>query len=128
MYQPLGRLRTGMLTALLLLAAPAANGMHVGIIVNRPTKLKLKALFPDHAPSSKVIDPVYFGLMFVLNGAIGLITPPVGTVLNVVAGVGRMRLEQVVRGVNPYLLTYLAILALFVVFPPIVTAPVAWMR
>ncbi|ARN21154.1 TRAP transporter large permease [Piscinibacter gummiphilus] len=74
------------------------------------------------------IDPVYFGLMFVLNGAIGLITPPVGTVLNVVAGVGRMRLEQVVRGVNPYLFTYLLILALFVVFPQIVTAPVAWMR
>ena len=74
------------------------------------------------------IDPVYFGLMFVLNGAIGLITPPVGTVLNVVAGVGRMRLEQAVRGVNPYLITYLLILALFVVFPQIVTAPVAWMR
>lgn len=74
------------------------------------------------------IDPVYFGLMFVLNGTIGLITPPVGTVLNVVAGVGRMRLEQVVRGVNPYLITYLLILSLFVVFPQIVTAPVAWMR
>jgi len=74
------------------------------------------------------IDPVYFGLMFVLNGAIGLITPPVGTVLNVVAGVGRMRLEQVVRGVNPYLLAYLIILALFVAFPQIVTAPAAWMR
>ena len=74
------------------------------------------------------IDPVYFGLMFVLNGAIGLITPPVGTVLNVVAGVGRMRLEQVIRGVNPYLFTYLVILAVFVVFPQIVTAPVAWMR
>jgi putative transcriptional regulator len=44
-----------------LLAAPAADGMHVGIIVNRPTKLKLEALFPDHAPSSKVVDPVYFG-------------------------------------------------------------------
>jgi tripartite ATP-independent transporter DctM subunit len=74
------------------------------------------------------IDPVYFGLMFVLNGAIGLITPPVGTVLNVVAGVGRMRLDEVIRGVNPFLLTYLVILTLFVVFPQIVTAPVAWMR
>ncbi|MBZ8138624.1 L-dehydroascorbate transporter large permease subunit [Rubrivivax gelatinosus] len=74
------------------------------------------------------IDPVYFGLMFVLNGAIGLITPPVGTVLNVVAGVGRMRLDQVVRGVSPFLVTYLAILALFVAFPQIVIAPVAWMR
>ena len=58
------------------------------------------------------IDPVYFGLMFVLNGAIGLITPPVGTVLNVVAGVGRMPLHEVIRGVNPFLVTYLAILAL----------------
>ncbi|MBI5268999.1 MAG: TRAP transporter large permease subunit [Burkholderiales bacterium] len=74
------------------------------------------------------IDPVYFGLMFVLNGAIGLITPPVGTVLNVVAGVGRLPLHQVIRGVNPFLLTYLAVLVLFILFPSLVTAPVAWMR
>jgi tripartite ATP-independent transporter DctM subunit len=74
------------------------------------------------------IDPVYFGLMFVLNGAIGLITPPVGTVLNVVAGIGRLPLHQVIRGVNPFLVTYLAILALLVAFPQIVTAPVAFMR
>ncbi|MHB1198494.1 MAG: TRAP transporter large permease [Polaromonas sp.] len=74
------------------------------------------------------IDPVYFGLMFVLNGAIGLITPPVGTVLNVVAGVGRMPMLQVVRGVSPFLITYLLIMFLFVLFPQIVTAPVAWMR
>ncbi len=74
------------------------------------------------------IDPVYFGLMFVLNGAIGLITPPVGTVLNVVAGVGRLPLHQVIKGVNPFLITYTLILFLFVLFPQIVTAPVAWMR
>jgi len=74
------------------------------------------------------IDPVYFGLMFVLNGAIGLITPPVGTVLNVVAGIGRLPLHQVIRGVNPFLVTYLAILALLVAFPQLVTAPVAFMR
>ena len=74
------------------------------------------------------IDPVYFGLMFVLNGSIGLITPPVGTVLNVVAGVGRIRLEDVVKGVNPFLITYIIILAIFVLFPQVVIAPVAWMR
>lgn len=74
------------------------------------------------------IDPVYFGLMFVLNGAIGLITPPVGTVLNVVAGVGRLPLHRVIQGVNPFLITYVLILILFVLFPQIVTAPVAWMR
>ena len=74
------------------------------------------------------IDPVYFGLMFVLNGTIGLITPPVGTVLNVVAGVGRISIHSVIKGVNPFLLTYVLILSLLVVFPQIVTAPVAWMR
>ena len=74
------------------------------------------------------IDPVYFGLMFVLNGAIGLITPPVGTVLNVVAGVGRISLPSVIRGVNPFLVTYVAILVLLVVFPQIVIEPVRWMR
>ena len=74
------------------------------------------------------IDPVYFGLMFVLNGAIGLITPPVGTVLNVVAGVGRLSMHQVIKGVNPFLITYALILFAFVLFPQIVTAPVAWMR
>ncbi len=74
------------------------------------------------------IDPVYFGLMFVLNGAIGLVTPPVGTVLNVVAGVGRLPMHQVIKGVNPFLITYLIVLGLFIVFPQIVTAPVAWMR
>lgn len=74
------------------------------------------------------IDPVYFGLMFILNGSIGLITPPVGTVLNVVASVGRMPLHSVIRGISPFLLTYVSILALFIAFPQIVTAPVAWMR
>lgn len=74
------------------------------------------------------IDPVYFGLMFILNGAIGLITPPVGTVLNVVAGVGRLPLGQVVRGVNPYLIGYVLLMTLLVVFPEIVTVPVKLMR
>ncbi|WP_367849496.1 TRAP transporter large permease [Rhodoferax sp. WC2427] len=74
------------------------------------------------------IDPVYFGLMFVLNGAIGLITPPVGTVLNVIAGVGRLPMHTVIKGVNPFLITYTLILILFVIFPQIVIAPVAWMR
>ena len=74
------------------------------------------------------VDPVYFGLMFVLNGSIGLITPPVGTVLNVIAGVGKMPIHHVIRGVSPFLITYLFILVMFVTFPQIVTAPVAWMR
>jgi len=67
-------------------------------------------------------------VLFMINNAIGLITPPVGTVLNVVAGVGRLSLHQVIKGVNPFLVVYTLILALFVVFPQLVTAPVAWMH
>jgi TRAP-type transport system large permease protein len=42
--------------------------------------------------------------------------------------VGRLPMHQVIKGVNPFLLTYLIVLGLFIVFPQIVTAPVAWMR
>jgi TRAP-type transport system large permease protein len=72
------------------------------------------------------IDPVYFGVLFVMNGAIGLMTPPVGTVLNVVAGVGKMKIEQVVRGVWPFLLAQVIVLFLLVLFPQIVIAPYRW--
>ena len=72
------------------------------------------------------IDPVYFGLMFVLNGAIGLITPPVGTVLNVVAGVGRMRMDDVTRGVVPFMAVQFAVMFLMVLFPQIVMVPARW--
>ena len=44
-----------------LLVAVPMDGMHVGFIVNRATNVKLGVLFPEHAPSAKVVDPVYFG-------------------------------------------------------------------
>ena len=44
-----------------LIAAPAANGGHIGVILNRPTSRSLSSLFPEHEPSKKVVDPVYFG-------------------------------------------------------------------
>jgi TRAP-type transport system large permease protein len=72
------------------------------------------------------IDPVYFGVMFVLVGAVGLLTPPVGTVLNVVAGVGRLRMEGVIRGVVPYIIAYTALLGLFILFPQLITGPARW--
>lgn len=74
------------------------------------------------------VDPVYFGVMFILNGAIGLITPPVGTVLNVVAGVGRISMQQVIKGVNPFLMIYLLILVIFIIFPQLITIPAHWLR
>ena len=72
------------------------------------------------------IDPVYFGVMFIMNNAIGLITPPVGTVLNVVAAVARIDLGLVVRGVTPFLIAQLIVLALLVAFPALVIVPARW--
>jgi tripartite ATP-independent transporter DctM subunit len=72
------------------------------------------------------IDPVYFGVLFIINNAIGLITPPVGTVLNVVAGVGRMRMDEVTRGVLPFMAAQFAVMFLMVFFPWLVTGPAKW--
>ncbi|MFN3956218.1 MAG: TRAP transporter large permease subunit [Tepidimonas ignava] len=72
------------------------------------------------------VDPVYFGVLFVMMGSIGLVTPPVGTVLNVVAGVGRMKIQHVARGVWPFLLAQLLVVLLLVLFPALVMVPYRW--
>jgi tripartite ATP-independent transporter DctM subunit len=73
------------------------------------------------------IDPVYFGVMFIINNSIGLVTPPVGTVLNVVAGVGRMRMDEVTVGVLPFMMVQFAVMFLMVLFPQIVMIPARWL-
>jgi tripartite ATP-independent transporter DctM subunit len=72
------------------------------------------------------IDPVYFGVLFIMNNAIGLVTPPVGTVLNVVAGVGKMKMDDVTRGVIPFMLAEFGVMFLLVLFPWLVTGPARW--
>jgi putative transcriptional regulator len=67
-----------------LLAAPAPNGGHVGVIINRPTRRSLGSLFPEHEPSKKVIDPVYYGGPFSRGALVALVkteeTPGAGSV------------------------------------------------
>ena len=69
------------------------------------------------------IDPIYFGVLFIINNSIGLVTPPVGTVLNVVAGVGRMKMDEVTKGVLPFMLAEFVIMFLMVLFPWLVIWP-----
>jgi putative transcriptional regulator len=68
-----------------LVAAPAPNGGHVGVILNRPTKRSLGSLFPEHEPSKKVADPVYYGGPFSRGALVALVradnTPGSGSVL-----------------------------------------------
>lgn len=72
------------------------------------------------------IDPVYFGVLFIINNAIGLITPPVGTVLNAVAGVGKVSMDEVTRGVMPFMVAQFAIMFAMVAFPALVLVPARW--
>lgn len=107
----------------LLMAVIMVLVLFVGMVMDlSPTIL---ILVPLLMPIIKMagIDPVYFGLMFVINCSIGLITPPVGTVLNVVCGVGRVPMSTAVKGVVPFIAAYMVLLATFVAFPSIITIP-----
>jgi tripartite ATP-independent transporter DctM subunit len=73
------------------------------------------------------IDPVYFGVLFIINNAIGLLTPPVGTVLNVVCGVGRIPMHDVIRGVMPFLMSQVVVMGLLIAFPSLVMAPLKFL-
>ena len=72
------------------------------------------------------IDPYYFGIMFMMNNAIGLITPPVGTVLNVVSSVARVNLDTVIKGMWPFLIAETIVMFLCVLFPQLILVPAHW--
>lgn len=72
------------------------------------------------------IDPIYFGVIFVMINALGLITPPVGTTLNVVAGVTKTTIIDVVKGIWPFLLAEFIVIVLLILFPALVLVPAKW--
>jgi TRAP-type transport system large permease protein len=99
----------------------------VGMVMDlTPTILILGPVLAPLAAKAG-IDPVYFGFVFIFVGCLGLLTPPVGTVLNVVAGVGGLRMEPVIKGVMPFLAIYFAMLVLLILFPAIVLWPLKLM-
>ena len=110
----------------LLMAAMMVLVMVVGTAMDMTPTILI--LTPVLMPIVKAagIDPVYFGVLFIINNAIGLITPPVGTVLNTVAGVGKVSMDEVTRGVLPFMLAQFALLFLMVLFPALVMVPARW--
>ena len=73
------------------------------------------------------IDPVYFGVLFIMNNAIGLVTPPVGTVLNVVCSVAKIPMSGAIKGVIPFMVAQSIVMLLLIVFPQIVLWPLQMM-
>ena len=74
------------------------------------------------------IDPVYFGVIFIMTAAVGMITPPVGTVLNTVCGISRVTMDSALKGVWPFLLAEIILIVLLVIFPQLVTVPASWLH
>ncbi|QVQ28613.1 TRAP transporter large permease subunit [Achromobacter deleyi] len=111
---------------ILLMAAIMVLVMVVGTAMDMtPTILILTPVLMPLVRAAG-IDPVYFGVLFIINNSIGLVTPPVGTVLNVVAGVGRMKMDDVTRGVVPFMVAEFLIMFLMVAFPALVIVPARW--
>lgn len=73
------------------------------------------------------IDPVYFGVLMIINLSIGLITPPVGTVLFVAAGISKLSIVELTKGIWPFITMYAVVLILFAIFPQIILVPLGWL-
>lgn len=73
------------------------------------------------------IDPYYFGLLFILNLGIGVITPPVGTVLYVVCGIGNIKITQLIRNLVPFILVEVIMLFVLLFFPSLSLTPLNWL-
>jgi tripartite ATP-independent transporter DctM subunit len=124
--QVVGLLKPFMGNQTLLLAAIMVIVVIVGTALDMtPTILILTPILMPVIKEAG-IDPVYFGVLFIVNNSIGLITPPVGVVLNVVAGVARIPMADLIRASWPFMWAELIILFLMVLFPALVTVPAKW--
>lgn len=73
------------------------------------------------------IDPYFFGVIMILNLTIGLITPPVGTILYLGCSIGNISFPRMVKGVLPFLITEIVVLFLYVFFPQLILTPMNWL-
>ena len=80
-------------------------------------------LAPMLVPLTKFfgLDPLHMAIVVVLNLSVGLITPPVGVCLYVGAGIGKISIERVIKGVTPFIFIEFAIVLLITYVPIIAT-------
>ena len=69
------------------------------------------------------IDPYFFALIMCLNLCIGLITPPVGTVLYVGCGVGKIDFVTLSKAIVPFIIVEIVVMLLCTFFPSLVLVP-----
>lgn len=86
-------------------------------------------LVPIVLPVLKVaqVDLIYFGVVFVLNLMIGMITPPVGMVIFVVTKIANISFERMSKAIVPFVVPLVIVLILCIAFPPLVTWLPNWL-
>jgi len=99
-----------LINILLILLGTVVDASAV-IIVAAPVLVPIAALYG--------IDPIHFGVIMIVNLMIGLLTPPVGQVLFVISSVVKRPVEEVVRGVLPFMIPFAIVLALLTFVPQI---------
>jgi TRAP-type C4-dicarboxylate transport system permease large subunit len=95
---------------LLLLGAPM--DMAPMILIMTPILLPVVTSFG--------MDPVHFGIVLILNAGIGLLTPPVGTVLFVGAAIGKVSIQQATKAMMPFFYALLVVLLIITYIPEVV--------
>ena len=114
-------------TPTVLLLVIMGINLLVGMVMDLPPMILI--MVPILMPILDVagIDPYYFGVLFMINGCIGLITPPVGNALNAVSGIAKVPFDQAARGVLPFLITHVIMMLVFVFVPQLITWPIKMM-
>lgn len=122
LVEPLIDYPTLLLIVIMLLVIAVGTALDMG-----PTIL---ILAPVLLPVVKEagIDPIYFGVLFVINCAIGLVTPPVGIALSVASGVSGVPMHRATMGALPFMIAQTAVLFLLVLFPQLVLWPMEWLK
>ena len=73
------------------------------------------------------IDPVYFGIVFVLMNVLGLTSPPVGPVLNVACATGKVKMDKIIMPTMPYFIAQTILCFLLALVPALVEVPLRWL-
>jgi tripartite ATP-independent transporter DctM subunit len=111
------------ISPLVLLLVLSLLYLVLGCLVDTLSMLLLTVPFVYPVIKGAGIDPIYFGILLVVYIELGAITPPVGMNLfaTVAASDGGVSIDQILRGITPFILLNIVVLSLFLVFPEIIT-------
>lgn len=99
----------------------------IGMVMDlTPNILTSRRVLSAHHPG-RYRAPTISVCFFILNLGIGVITPPVGTVLYVVCGIGNIKITQLIRNLVPFILVEVVMLFLLLFFPKLSLIPLDWL-